>query len=188
MNDNLTADDMTALLAQGMNTDDLDACDPLPEAEVGAQASEGIRYVNMPEVFAPRGYTDIEEAEVGAQPPIESTEPPESDALVTAADIRAAYRELYATTGKLMYAKHSLQVEEYTLIREGADAAGKNADQRAAILYGLMADEHREVDAAEINAALARIKVDELRTLLRLAEWEQRADELILSGGFAERD
>jgi hypothetical protein len=124
-----------------LTSDDLDACDPLPEAEVGAQ------------------------------PPIESTAPDELATLVTAADIRAAYRELYRATANAMDAASLLaQVRVALKDAEAQIWPGGNETERKATMRAGTAI------AREREQAQARIRVDELRTLLRLAEWTQRED------------
>ena len=169
-------------------TDDLDACDPLPEAEVGAQASEGIRYVNMPEVFAPRGYTDIEEAEVGAQPPIESTDPPaegEERIVVTSHSIRVAYHDLYMATAAAFVTAEKLAQDQVTLkVAEMGPWPGNNETERKAAQARATFEEKERLIVSESNhrkseveIALAKIHVDELRMQLHLAEWTQREDE-----------
>jgi hypothetical protein len=144
--------DLVAALARSMGTDDLDAC--LPEAEVGAQ------------------------------PPIESTTPPTPEAPATAADLRAAYRELYRATANAMNAA-SLASQARVALKDAEAQAwpgGNETERKAALRAGTVMAREREqlaVNCAaetECDLALAKIRVDELRMLLRLAEYAQRED------------
>jgi hypothetical protein len=146
--------DLVAALARSMGRDDLDACDPLSESEVGAQ------------------------------PPIESTTPPTPEAPATAADLRAAYRELYRATANAMNAASLLAQARVALKDAEAQVwPGSNETERKATMRaGTAIAREREQLAAiytaetECDLALAKIRVDELRMLLRLAEYAQRED------------
>ena len=108
------------------------------------------------------------------------------DAPTTQAEIKAAYKELYRTTANAMAAQRdanaarvAVKAAEAVLTTSGATDAGKNAEARAAILFGLTGAERAELSraedalaAAECEQALAKIAVNELRELLRLAEWD----------------
>jgi hypothetical protein len=107
------------------------------------------------------------------------------DAPTTQAEIKTAYKELYAATARSMAAsreaaeaRYVLKDAESVLAISEAVAVGKNAEARAAILFGLTTVERAELRraenalaAAECELTLARIVVNELRELLRLAEW-----------------
>jgi hypothetical protein len=108
------------------------------------------------------------------------------DAPTTQNEIKGAYKRLYCATANAMSAAHDVTAArnvmrdaEAVLTTSEAVAAGKNAEQRAAILFGLTAIERTELrrveDALaslEYEQALAKIAVNELRELLRLAEWD----------------
>ena len=108
------------------------------------------------------------------------------DAPTTPQEIRAAYKALYTATANAMDAQRQLtsvramsKDAEAVLTLTDAVKAGKNADERAALLYGFLAPERSELRkaedvlaAAEREQALAKIAVNELRELLRLAELE----------------
>jgi hypothetical protein len=103
----------------------------------------------------------------------------------TAQEIKTAYTQLYKATASAMNAnrevaeaRYMLKDAEAVLSISEAVAAGKNAEARAAILAGLTTVERAELRrvedalaAAECEQALAKIIVNELRELLRLAEW-----------------
>ena len=107
------------------------------------------------------------------------------DAPTNQEQIKAAYRRLYSATANAMSAAHDvsearseLKSAEAIHTSSGALDAGKNADARAAILYGLTTPERitlRTAEdayaAADLERTLAQIAVNELRELLRLAEW-----------------
>ena len=107
------------------------------------------------------------------------------DAPTTQAEIKTAYQHLYATTANAMdaqreanAARYALKDAETALMNSEAVAAGKNAETRAALLAGLSGAERTELRRAEETLAqaereqaLAKIVVNELRELLRLAEW-----------------
>lgn len=108
------------------------------------------------------------------------------DAPTTAQEIKAAYKRLYTATANALEMQQevnavraALKDAEAAHIRNGAADAGKNAEQRAAILSGLTELERRTLQGAddalaalECEQALAKIAVNELRDLLRLAEWD----------------
>lgn len=107
------------------------------------------------------------------------------DAPTTPQEIKAAYKALYTATANAMdaqrqvnAARYALKDAEAVLTNSEAVAAGKNAETRAAILAGLTGTERAELRraeddlaAAEREQALAKIAINELRELLRLAEW-----------------
>jgi predicted nucleic acid-binding Zn-ribbon protein len=107
------------------------------------------------------------------------------DAPTTAQEITAAYKRLYAATANALEMQQEvsavragLKEAEAAHIRNGATDAGKNAEQRAALLMGLTETERRTLQGAEdalaaleVEQALAKIAVNEIRELLRLAEW-----------------
>jgi len=137
---NLTVDDLAALLA-------------LSDKAIGACA-----------------------ADVGAQPPIESTNPPTPDMPVSAADIRAAYRELYRATANAMDAA-ALLAQAHVVLKDaeaqiwpGSNETERKATMRAGTTIAREREQVAATYAGETERAqvLARIRVDELRTLLRL--------------------
>jgi hypothetical protein len=107
------------------------------------------------------------------------------DAPTTAQEIKAAYKELYLATANALDAQRAVNARRYTLkdsesvlTNSEAVAAGKNAETRAAILFSMTGVERLELRRAEDDLAaaereqtLAKIVVNELRELLRLAEW-----------------
>jgi len=111
------------------------------------------------------------------------------DAPTTPQEIKAAYKALYNATANALDAQRTVNAKRYalkdaeaTLTTSGALEAGKNAETRAAILTGLtgvdrlalrLAEE--DLAAAEREQALAKIVVNELRELMRLAELESAA-------------
>jgi hypothetical protein len=106
------------------------------------------------------------------------------DAPTTQTEIKAAYRRLYTATANAMEAQKQVNTalflmkeKEFSAIRDGATDAGKNAEQRAAILAhiteplrALLSEREYALLDAEREQALAKIAVNELRELLRLAE------------------
>ena len=107
------------------------------------------------------------------------------DAPTTAQEIKAAYRELYRATANAMdaqrvvnAARNALKDAEAVLRLSDTVTAGKRVEDRDAILAGMTGTERTELRraedalaAAEREQALAKIAVNELRELLRLAEW-----------------
>ncbi|NTU64904.1 MAG: hypothetical protein HGB05_16260 [Chloroflexi bacterium] len=103
----------------------------------------------------------------------------------TTQEIKAAYRALYDATANAMQAnkavtayRYALKDAEAVLIAPG-NIPGKNAEERAANLYTMTAAERAELRnaenalaGAEMEQALAKIAVNELRELLRLAEFQ----------------
>ena len=107
------------------------------------------------------------------------------DAPTTAKEIMDAYKALYRATAKAMdaqrevnAARNALKDAEAVLRLSDTVTAGKRVEDRDAILAGLTGAERTELRraegalaAAECEQALAKIAVNELRELLRLAEW-----------------
>ena len=107
------------------------------------------------------------------------------DAPTTAQEIKAAYKELYRATANAMdaqrevnAARNALKDAEAVLRLSDTVTAGKRVEDRDAILAGMTGAERTELRraedalaAAEREQALAKIAVNELRELLRLAEW-----------------
>jgi hypothetical protein len=112
------------------------------------------------------------------------------DTPTTEQEIKGAYKALYVATAQAMDAQREVNASRYAL--KGAEAvltnseavtAGKNAEARAAILTGLTGIERAELRraedaqlAAERELALAKIAINELRELLRLAEYERTVE------------
>ena len=112
------------------------------------------------------------------------------EAPTTQEQIKAAYKNLYQTTANVLdaqrdvnAARNAFKDAEATLTTSEAVQAGKNAETRTAILFSMTAPERAEVrhaedtlSAAERELALAKISVNELRELLRLAEYERTVE------------
>lgn len=106
------------------------------------------------------------------------------DAPTNPAEIKAAYKSLYMATENAMDALRAVNAARSVL--KDAEAigtvtevvqAGKNAETRAALLLSFTSAEREELrraeealTAAEREQALAKIVVNEIHTLLRLAE------------------
>jgi cell division protein FtsL len=105
--------------------------------------------------------------------------------------IKQAYENLKIHTATLfsvteieIKAKRELEVRRLSLLAEGA-ITGKNAEEREACARRLLDREYKALEIAEKNTRtertsfeLARLDVECLRALLRLAEIEARAGEL----------
>jgi len=97
----------------------------------------------------------------------------------TPAEIKAAYKVLYLATANAMDAAQNTQITRYRLAEAEAQnwPGGNETERKAARMAGTQ-EVRREVQDAEVaqlaaerEQALAKLAVNELRQLIRLAEW-----------------
>lgn len=103
------------------------------------------------------------------------------DAPTTAQEIKAAYKALYTATANAMQAarKDWLAAEALKDAEQSRVWTGSNEGERKANMRDNTVDvrlgaqiAHAALLAAEREQALAKIAVNEIRELLRLAEWD----------------
>ena len=101
------------------------------------------------------------------------------DAPTTPQEVKTAYKALYTATANAMDAAQITQIARYRLTEaEAQNWQGNNETERKAARMIGTQEERRALQDAEVEQAstereqaLAKIVVNELRELLRLAEW-----------------
>jgi hypothetical protein len=101
------------------------------------------------------------------------------DAPTTQQEIKAAYRRLYCATANAMQQTILVAAAKFTLTECEAQnwPGGNETERKAARMTGTqevrrqLFEAEQQYAALECEQALAKIVVNELRELLRLAEW-----------------